>query len=541
MISSTFKAAGFVLFACCISVLAQNPAKKTATSTISGKITLKGNGLAGISVGAREKESGQRPRPGMTVITDSQGNYRLTNVPPGTYEIMPASSRYVLTGHEAIKTLIIGEGETFEGIDFALVRGGVITGRVTDSEGRPVVEENVEISGPEGGESQVRYVNLNLFVAPTDDRGVYRFYGLPPGKYRVSAGIREEEMYYGRGGRNNYKQTYHPSTTDQAKATLVEVTEGGEATNVDITLRRPQSTFKISGKVVDADTGRPVADVIYGLQKIRTDGSTSTSGRVTNSQGEFRFDNVTPGKYSVYIQGSESLQLYAEPVLFEVTDQDISNLVLKASSGNTISGVVVVDGMDEKAARILLNGATIWGQSTKEQERMHAYRPSFWRIGADGSFRLSGMRSGIIQFSVFAGNAEGRRECEVIRIERNGMVEPHVELKDREQINGVRLVVRFHKGGIRGVVKIENGELPANQQLHVILARVGDQSFQTAVEVDARGRFSLNGLKPGVYEASAVVYLPGAHNSRPSSKQQVVITDNQVSEVILTLDLGLKH
>lgn len=540
MISSTFKAAGFVLFACCISVLAQNPARKTATSTISGKITLKGNGLAGISVGAREK-SGQRPRPGMTATTDPQGNYRLTNVPPGTYEIMPASSRYVLTGQEAIKTLIIGEGETFEGIDFALVRGGVITGRVTDSEGRPVVEENVEISGTEGGELQGRYVNRNLFVAPTDDRGVYRFYGLPPGKYRVSAGLREDELYSGRGGHNNYKQTFHPSTTDQAKATLVEVTEGSEATNVDITLRRPQSTFRISGKVVDADTGRPIADVVYGLHKIRKDGSTSTSGLVTNSQGEFRFDNVTPGKYSVFIENSRSPEVHADPVQFEVTDQDVTNLVLKASSGNTISGVVVVDGVDEKTARSLLNGATILGQITNDPTRSRAYRPTFRMIAADGSFRLSGLPSGIIQFSVFAGNTEGRRECEVVRIERNGMVEPHVEVKDREQINGVRLTVKIHRGGIRGVVKIENGELQANQQLHVILARAGDQSFQTAVEVDARGRFSLNGLKPGLYEASVVVFHPGGHNTRPSPKQQVVITDNQVSEVTLTVDLGLKH
>ena len=31
-------------------------------------------------------------------------------------------------------------GESTEGVDFALTEGGVITGRVTDAEGRPVVE-----------------------------------------------------------------------------------------------------------------------------------------------------------------------------------------------------------------------------------------------------------------------------------------------------------------------------------------------------------------------------------------------------------------
>lgn len=538
MFSSAFKTAGCLLFVFCISVYAQNPAKKPATSTIGGKVTLKGTGVAGISVGAREKESNRQRRTSLGTTTDSQGNYRIANVPPGTYEIVLGSPQFVLTGYEAIKTLMVSEGETYEGIDFTLVRGGVITGRVMDSEGRPIIEENVEIYGSEGTPSRQPYARLSTFFTRTDDRGVYRVYGLPPGKYQISAGMREEEMYYGRIGRTNYKQTFHPSTTDQAKATLVEVTEGGEATNVDITLRRPQATFVVSGKVVDADTGRPISDVTYGLQKYRKDGSSSSSGMVTNKQGEFRFDNVTPGKYAVYIESSRTVDVNADPVRFEVTDQDISGLVLKASAGNTISGIVIVDGVDEKTGRSLLNGMTILTQNENEPEQFRVFRPAHGMVNPDGSFRLSGVRPGVVEFIVFSALGSGSRECEVIRIERNGVAGTRsLEIKDREHISGLRLFVKYHKGSVRGIVKIENGELPTTSRVLIFVERVGDQKFQTSVELDARGRFSLDGLKPGVYEILAAAYVQGFSKAPQSEKQQVVVADNEMSEVTLTLNL----
>ncbi len=52
MISSTLKVVG-CLFVVCLVVNAQNPAQKTRTGSISGKVTVKGNGVAGILVGER--------------------------------------------------------------------------------------------------------------------------------------------------------------------------------------------------------------------------------------------------------------------------------------------------------------------------------------------------------------------------------------------------------------------------------------------------------------------------------------------------------
>src|SRR6185503_12871888 len=194
MISSTLKIAGCV-FAITLIIHAQNSSQKTPSggSTISGKVTLKGNGLPGIPVGARPQSNG-RPIPPLVATTDQDGNYRISNVPAGQYDIMTAAPQFVPIARDRSKRLIVGEGETIENVDFALVRGGVITGKVVDGDGRPVIEENIEVSVFEPANPEM-YMNV-VMAGGTDDRGIYRIFGVVPGKYRVAAGTPEDRMQY---------------------------------------------------------------------------------------------------------------------------------------------------------------------------------------------------------------------------------------------------------------------------------------------------------------------------------------------------------
>ncbi len=73
-----------------------------------------------------------QPSPLYNATTDQDGNYRITDVPPGSYQIAPIAPAYVISGNP--KVVIIGEGEAVEDFDFALVRGGMVTGRVTDAD-----------------------------------------------------------------------------------------------------------------------------------------------------------------------------------------------------------------------------------------------------------------------------------------------------------------------------------------------------------------------------------------------------------------------
>src|SRR5438132_8831896 len=120
------------------------PTKKSPGGTISGKVTVKGKATPGIVVGLRVSQPTTPFEPSLRATTDQEGRYRLTDVPAGTYQVTPSAPALVGADiNSRSQTVVILEGESVDGIDFVLVRGGVITGKVTDAEGRPVIEERV--------------------------------------------------------------------------------------------------------------------------------------------------------------------------------------------------------------------------------------------------------------------------------------------------------------------------------------------------------------------------------------------------------------
>ena len=525
MVSSALKIIGY-LFVACLTVQAQNPAQKTNPSTISGKVTFKGKGLPGITVAARSTQSGRTRNP-LMVTTDPLGNYRIPNVSPGDYEVMPAAPQYLVGGLAPIKKLIVVEGENLENVDFVLVRGGVITGKVVDGEGRPMIEEPVEIF-PMGGTDEKPLVLMNVFSDPTDDRGIYRIWGLRPGKYRVAAGVSQDRMYLAGRGKYIYRQTYHPSTTTPSEATLITVTEGSETTNVDITLRRTVNVFSVYARVVDSE-GNPLPNAMYALQKFEQNSSMTTSGYASDRRGEIKIDNVTPGKYALYLEPSKAVDVYTDPVRFDVVDQDVKDLLIKATSGSSVSGVVVLDGVDEKLA-IKPNGLMMLARVENKDPFNHIQTPS-GAINPDGSFKVGGLRPGVIGFAVW-GPQQGVA-YEVTQIQRDGVVQSDVEVKAGEQINGLRVIVKARTGRVRGLVKLENGRI-AFSQVSVNIRKIGDNAGVMPA-LDDRGRFLSDPLSAGLYE---VVITHYTGQGRPiSTKQQVAVADNQVAEVMLTLDL----
>ncbi len=304
-----------------VSAQLQGTVDKVLPSTISGKVTLGGKGVPGLVVAlviSEHYRSTFRPTR-FRSTTDEDGKYRITNVPPGTYEVTPASPTYVMT--EVRKPLIVGTNETVENFDIALARGGVITGKVTDAEGRPVIEATVYVSAATDEQRLPYFRNIR-----TDDRGVYRAYGIPPGKYRVSA---ERDTQSSAVNLAGHQRTYHPSTVDSAAGFVIEVNEGTEATNVDIGLAGPPRTYSARGRIIDSDTSQPVPDTSVAVQFLWQHGS-STRGKVAESTkaGEFKIENLPPGKYAVFSEPAAGSDWHSEAVPFEVMDRDVEGLLI---------------------------------------------------------------------------------------------------------------------------------------------------------------------------------------------------------------------
>jgi protocatechuate 3,4-dioxygenase beta subunit len=536
MVSSARQAIACVLFIFLAAVCSHSQVAPLKTATISGKVTLKTKALAGIVVVARPWDSGGPPRSRYRSTTDENGNYRITNVLPGNYNVTPLAPGLVRDDEVTQKSVVIEEGDNVADVNFSMAQGGVITGKITDAEGKPLVEEEIIIEAVEGPYSQMPYYNGTM----TDDRGVYRAFGLPAGKFRVSAGQGENRLP---GNTRLYRQTYYPSVTDKDKATAVEVTEGGEARDIDIMLGRPLTSFRVTGKIVDGETGKPVPNVRYGIfhGTSQNGGHSTSAGATSNLNGEFKIDGVMPGTYSVFLMPEQNTEIRAEPVPFEVVDHDVTGLVLKTVRAASISGVVVMEGTDDPAALSKIGKLYIMAMSEPRPGQVYGNYAA--AVGSDGSFTIKGLSPGVLNLALSFYGFSGNKPLALERVERDGLLQPSgVSVKEGEQITGVRLVARTLTATIRGQVKVEDGELPANARFSIWLVPLEESRRVTITngspQIDARGRFLIEGVAGGTYEINIAVFENGRNDSNRIFKQQVTVADNSVSEVTVTIKLN---
>ena len=523
---------------------AQTTAKKSLRGTISGKVTIKGKPGPGIIVSVRGSDMSSSSAPVYKATTDQDGNYLILGVPAGSYAVMPAAPAFVISeiNNLGSKGLILGEGENVEDINFSLVRGGVITGKITDEDGRPVIQQQVSLYRADAlGQALTQRgpIYYSTTSVMTDDRGIYRMFGIVAGRYKVGAGRGDDTFSDNLGaGRGLYQQVFYPDVSDQAKATIVEVSEGSEASNVDITLGRVLRTFRASGRVIDGEKGLPMPNLSFGLQRIKGEHPEFLNSTVaSNSQGAFFIESLVPGKYSAFLLPERNSEVRAEAVAFEIVDQDISGIVIKVVRGASLSGNVLLESEDKNAfVKLRELQLQAFVSNTKG-------RPSFAladALGPDGSFRLGGLEAGTANFSLGSrGDRNQLKGFTISRVEREGLVQPNgFEIKEGEQVTGLRVIITYGNATLRGMVTLENGPLPAGGGIYVRVEKPGETSFNIQpVRADARGHFLFEGLLGGLYELSVFVYSPGT-KPLPPTKQQVSLQDGIVTDVTISVDLG---
>jgi hypothetical protein len=122
-------------------------------------------------------------------------------------------------------------------ITITMIKGAVITGKVTTAEGKPVSGAYIGVEMVRDGKGGPVGRGETEFPVWTDDRGVYRLYGLAPVTYAVFT------RYYLTGRIATYGaddgaivSPYHPSSRRET-VTTVAVSSGGESSGIDIRYR----------------------------------------------------------------------------------------------------------------------------------------------------------------------------------------------------------------------------------------------------------------------------------------------------------------
>jgi hypothetical protein len=504
-----------IFFTCIINILffaivaAQNPLQRTAS--ISGRVTVDGKPAINALVKVVEVElkiediriiqsNGRESvdRHGYKVATNTDGNYIFTGLPAGKYVVSALSMAYVSeSGSQEVnrtRQITLDEGEAREKVDFALVRGGVITGRVTDDENRPQIQMGIMLAEISDTEQIKNNNNISQNGGVTDDRGVYRIYGIRAGRYIVGAG--HHYNFFGKP----FEHTYHPNTTNAAQAQVIEVKEGSEVAGVDIRLVSSGKTYEIMGRVIEAETGKAVPQIrvnCIAVAKEEDDHGNGVADGLTDIQGNFRLTGLRPGKYKARLNPWDAENpFYAEGKYFEIDSENVTGLELKVNSGGTISGMVLVEEGKERPIETTLSQATVTVQITQNfQQGDKSVASKAKPISPDKSFQFIGIPPGKARFGIGHDN----RTLHILRVEHDGTTQTDgINVKPGENISGVKIIVVQGTGVIRGEVKVVGGNFPENCNLFV-LALHNSIEFGGDADVDDKGRFLIEGLLNGNY------------------------------------------
>ena len=247
--------------------------QQKGTSTLRGYVVAAdtGNPLRRALVNARSQEG----RGGGMATTDGEGRFEIRELPGGRYSVSASKAGYVSMQfgqrrpEQAGTVLEIVDGQTVEKIAFSLARGGVITGHVTDEFGDP-------IAGAQVSALRFRYTEGSRRLMPsgnaqTDDQGAFRIYGLAPGDYQVSAGLRTQGMMgmtptVGSTAVEGYTPTYFPGTPNASEAQRITVRAARETTGVSFSLTATR-LVQLSGRAVSS-TGEPYVQAFVSLMPV---------------------------------------------------------------------------------------------------------------------------------------------------------------------------------------------------------------------------------------------------------------------------------
>ena len=164
------------------------------------------------------------PQAMQSSVTDAQGHYTLRSI-EGRVSLsvtLPGYLSRAVEGGGRTLAMDVARDERLDNADFELLPGGVITGRITDQQGIPMDGVLVSVSRV----SHSKIPPPSPTTAKTDDRGIYRAFGLDPGRYLVFA--RPAQWV----GPDRPAGIYYRDTGDPARADFVEAVAGGETSGI---------------------------------------------------------------------------------------------------------------------------------------------------------------------------------------------------------------------------------------------------------------------------------------------------------------------
>jgi len=474
------------------------------------------------------------------VSSDADGRFELRGLQTGVYSLSASALGYVLADSGARPFYRTGETVTL-----TLAKGGVITGRVTSSSGEPLVGmvvRAIKLRDSDNKTTRPRvnpmselldsmtFLMGNMGPFTTDDRGIYRIYGLEPGYYQVAAGGRGSRGINvgGTGPYDGDAATYYPSSTIDTAAE-VTVRAGDEATSIDIRYRENHG-HTLSGTVVGAgESGQKSVEIFLNRAGSGILESTTYVFPGAKEKG-FVFDALLDGEYSVIamagsgsmIEGAENMSaLLSPPRKVTIAGGDVSGVELRLEPLASMSGRVSIEPIsatqksDCKRTRstrveeVVIGHRSDTNKKREEQSISQLAMLSNTTPNEKGDFTSGFLRPGIhhLDFQL-PGDDLYLRTIVVPASTPNGkpmdLARSGINLKAGEKLKGIVVTMSEGAAGLRGKVVTGKDNQPPESRLRVHLVPTEPDASNDVLrffesELATDGGFSFSNVPPGKY------------------------------------------
>lgn len=518
---------------------AQEPnASQENANVISGRVVSRdGEPLVKARVSVARVNSSGMPQ---SVRVDNAGSFRTNSLEPGVYWVSAGVTGYVMDPTRTPSPA--GFYHPGDNVTLTMVKGGVITGTVRNSNNEPVVAIAVRAI-------RVKDQNGKPVLAPgvsrerlTDDRGVYRIYGVTPGTYIVSAG--GTSRFNGSPTLSAYQKvppTFAPGGTREGATEIV--LNSNEETIIDITFRDDPG-HAVSGSLLNGlkpGEGTSWAISVSLLDVITRLEMGSTYYNATENQ-PFALYGVPDGDYELTAsQGSSSGdQVSSSPKRIRVQGADVTGITLAMMPMGAIDGRLNLEPMTKGGCgkrrewaqlETLIyvrrfepeKKANAGSKSDPQVEVSYINRSSIRTVfpESNGSFVIKNLRPGnyrieprepapgwyVRTISLGAGP-------KAVNVARQG-----ISLQSAEHLSGLTLTLKEGAARLRGRISLGEGQsLPP--AVRVYLAPAEKEEAENVLRFyearpEADGSFTVDNLAPGKYWITA---RPSEENETGATK-----------------------
>jgi hypothetical protein len=440
--------------------------------------------------------------------SDAQGGFTFQDLEPGRYTLSSERAGYLRANYSASfngnnASLDLTSGQSITGIAIKMTPQALISGRITNEDGEPYPNVNVQL---------VRWAYLGgkkrlqpSFGGQSNAEGIFAIGNLAAGSYYISVmpPFTPSMNTIQKGPTEAYVTTYYPGETDPASAVAVQVAAGGVARGIEIRMRKARA-FRVRGKLVDLAGGAAPANANVVLVPQDAAGLAGSTPNAMVRDGIFVFATVLPGAYILEsLPGRASSGMARQPVT--VGNADVDDLVVQLGPGAEITGTISIDGPPQPPQPPQPGTPGTNPRPTVSLMAAEGVRGAFQQpqTNDDGTFAIHNIMPGTYQVNVQALPAG--TYVKAIRFGSQDLMKTPLDLTGGSG-GAINVVLSPNAGDISGIIHGADGTALVGIFVTLWTPGVpaeGVQDFIRTAATDVNGQFKFANLPPGDYRIAA--------------------------------------